>query len=292
MRNRWLALLLFPLALFLAGCELENFGDSQRYQEDFQQSHPLKAGGRLYLENFNGSVDIAGWDRETIDISGTKYASTERAVNAIKVDVVVSGDSVRIRTVRPSERWGNMGARYTIRVPRKTTLDKIATSNGSIEVGLIDAPVRVTTSNGAIRADNLTSGLEAHTSNGSVTLEEVKGDLEATTSNGSIRAELAGTANGRPVRLRTSNGSIDLTLDSVGTGGVVASTSNASITLRLPSAASADLDASTSNGSINNEFENNFRGRTEKHRLEGSIGSGGARVELHTSNGRIQILKR
>lgn len=292
MPAKWPVVFLLPLSLLLAGCELENFGDSQRFQEDFQQSHPFKPGGRLYVENFNGAVDVAGWDKETIDISGTKYASTQRAVDAIKIDVVVSDGSVRIRTVRPSERWGNMGARYTIRVPRRTSLEKIATSNGSIEAGDLDAPVRLTTSNGAIRADNLRQGIEASTSNGSITLENVRGAVDASTSNGSIRAEISRTGEGRPIRLRTSNGSVDASLDGAGTGGVVVTTSNASITLRLPPSVSADIDASTSNGSITNEFEDSFRGRSDKRHLEGSIGSGGARLELATSNGRIQILKR
>jgi hypothetical protein len=210
MPAKWPAVLLLPLSLLLAGCELENFGDTQRYQEDFQQTHPFKPGGRLYVENFNGAVDVAGWDKDSIDISGTKYASTQTAVDAIKIDVVVSGDSVRIRTVRPSERWGNMGARYTIRVPRRTALEKIATSNGSIEAGGIDAPVRLVTSNGAIRADNLRQGVEASTSNGSITLETVQGAVDASPSNGSIRAEILGAAEGRPVRLRTSNGSVEV----------------------------------------------------------------------------------
>jgi len=85
---------------------------------------------------------------------------------------------------------------------------------------------------------------------------------------------------------------VDASLDGAGTGGVLVTTSNASITLRLPPSVSADIDASTSNGSITNEFEDSFRGRSDKRHLEGSIGSGGARLELATSNGRIQILKR
>ena len=53
-------------ALFLAGCDdidLDGFGGSQRYKEDFHFSYPLTAGGTLRVERFNGSVEISGWER-------------------------------------------------------------------------------------------------------------------------------------------------------------------------------------------------------------------------------------
>ena len=132
MPRRILFWLLLPFLVVVTGCDLEDmdFGNSSRFQEEFHESHALKPGGRLYLENFNGSVDIAGWDQETVDISGTKSASTEQLLHALTIDVVASGDSIRVRSVRPSSRWGNMGVRYTIRVPRRTSLERIETSNG------------------------------------------------------------------------------------------------------------------------------------------------------------------
>jgi len=258
----------------LASCDLADFGDASRFQEDFHQSLPMKAGGRLYLETFNGAVDVSGWDRDEADITATKYASTQNAVDALKIDVAASGDSIRIRSIRPSERWGNMGVRYTIRVPRKTTLERIQTSNGAIDVSNLDAPARLTTSNGAVRADN------------------VQGGLEASTSNGSIRALTSGPNDGRSLRLSTSNGSVELTVDKLGVGGAVVHTSNGSITVNLPGSASLDVDASTSNARITNDFEDAFRGRASKRRLEGAIGSGGPKLELSTSNGGIRLRKR
>src|SRR5207249_442335 len=64
-------------ALLLAGCEdWVEAGSADRYKEDFHFSYPLSANGRVEVESFNGSVEISGWDQNTIDISGTKYANT------------------------------------------------------------------------------------------------------------------------------------------------------------------------------------------------------------------------
>jgi hypothetical protein len=273
MPRRILFWMLVPLLVLFTGCDLADFGDSSRFQEEFHETHPLKAGGRLYLENFNGSVDISGWDQDTVDISGTKYASTEEMLHSITIDVIASGDSIRVRTVRPSTRWGNMGARYTIRVPRRTSLEKIATSNGSIDASFIDAPVRLTTSNGRVRVDN------------------VQGALEVRTSNGSIRATVNSMEDGRPVTLHTSNGSVELSVEKLGRSDVTVTTSNGSVTVRLPSRIAADVVASNSNGSITNDFEDSFQGRSEKHHLEGRIGGGGPTLELRTSNGSIRLLR-
>src|SRR5713226_1865969 len=122
MRKRTFVLLA-PALLFMAGCDFEDFASSDRYTADFHYSYPLKSGGRVSVESFNGSVEITSWSQDSVDISGVKYAATSALLDAIKIDIVNSADSIHIRTVRPSERRGNMGAKYIIKVPRKTELE-------------------------------------------------------------------------------------------------------------------------------------------------------------------------
>src|SRR5690349_6457786 len=90
--------------LMLAGCDWEDFGSSTQYSTDFHYSYPLNPGGHVSLENFNGSVEIAGWDQNTVDIGGAKYGATPEARDAVKIDISHAADSVSIRTIRPSER--------------------------------------------------------------------------------------------------------------------------------------------------------------------------------------------
>jgi hypothetical protein len=67
--------------LVMASCDdLGGFSDSQRFKEDFHYSYDLKPGGTLYMENMNGSIEISGWEKDGIDISGTKYAAEENAL--------------------------------------------------------------------------------------------------------------------------------------------------------------------------------------------------------------------
>jgi hypothetical protein len=297
------------VSIFMLGAceEIDLGGNSDRYREDFHFSYPLSAGASVQLENMNGSVEIVGWDKNTVDIDGTKYANTEERMRDIRIDVAQSPNAVSIRTVMSGPRFGNYGAKYVIHVPRRADLQNIVTSNGTLRVESVDGHARLKTSNGAIRALEMQGSLDARTSNGSIDLSDVTGDTTLHTSNGTIKADVkkgnfeATTSNGNitahlvepdshPVRLESSNGHIDLTMDAA--REVHADTSNSSITVRMPSQAGATVRAHTSNSSITSDFDVSMHGgMISKHRLEGNIGSGGPLLDLGTSNGAIRILR-
>ena len=301
-------LLLAPALLFAVGCDIEDFDSSDHYNADFHYG-PYKSVTRLTVENFNGSIELSGWDQDSVEISGVKHAGTKEMLDNLKIDVVNAGNSVQIRTVRPSERRGNMGAKYVIKVPRKIELERISSSNGSVRVTDIEGPARLRTSNGGIHATNLKGSLDAQTSNGGVEVldlegaavlktsngrvhaEGVRGTLEAETSNGGINVHLTNAESGRPVKLETSNGSIDLTVDKTTQNDVHASTSNGGITVHMPPSIGARVQAHTSNGSISSDFEVQVKGQISKHSLDGTIGSGGPLLDLSTSNASIHLVK-
>jgi len=297
------------LAMLLAGCEDwgDWGGDSGRYKEDFAYNYTLKPGGRLYVESLNGAVEVMGWDQDKVEITGTKYASTESTLQALRIDIVTTDDSIRVRTVTPSGHRGGMGAKYTLHVPRKTEIERIVTSNGRITVDDIDSAARLKTSNGSVRVNRTNGNLDVetsnagveltahngpavvHTSNGSIKADGVRGFLDATTSNASINARLTDPEPGKPVKLESSNGSITVEVASYKANEIRASTSNAGITLKVPHSVNAQLRARTSNGSIQTDFDVNVRGTMSKNSMEGTIGSGGPMLELETSNGTIRL---
>ncbi len=281
----------------LAGCDDFDIGASfDRYREDFHFSYPLNAGGRIELEGFNGSVDIVGWDKDLVEIDGTKYAGTEERMKQIKIDISPSADSIMIRTSHPAERFGNAGAKYSLHVPRHAELASISTSNGPIRAENIENRARLKTSNGGIHASGIRGSLDAQTSNGGVDISDMAGDATIRTSNGSVHAEVkkgsfdAHTTNGsitarlleadtRPVRLQSSNGHIEVTMDAA--REIHADTSNSSITVRMPGSMGATVNAHTSNASISSDFDVSVHGgRLTKHSLEGTIGSGGPLLDL------------
>jgi len=300
-----------PLVPFLLVSALVFAGDSSRYREDFHYSYPQTAGGRLTLDNFNGSVEITGWDQNTVDISGAKYAESQDLLHQMRVEASNSGNAVRVKTTRPDPHHGNCGAKYIIKVPRRTELEEIHSSNGSLRVEDIEGNAHLETSNGSVHLGRIRGNVEARSSNGSVEVNDVKGNvnfrssnggvhadnlegaLEAETSNGTIRVHLRDAAAGHPIRLSTSNGGIDLQVDTPRQNDVVASTSNGPITVRMPAGTGASLHASTnSSGSVRSDFDVLVHGgEISKHRMDGILGGGGPKFDLTTSNGNIALVK-
>jgi DUF4097 and DUF4098 domain-containing protein YvlB len=293
--------------LSLSSCVV-GVGNWERYSKDFHFNYPLKAGGSITVETFNGSIDISGWDEETVDISGTKYGRSPDEADNLKVDVNAGPTSVSVRVPQPSMWRNNLGAKLVIKVPRNTQFDRITTSNSSIRTQDGSGPARLRTSNGSIRVVDLRGDLEAHTSNSSIELQRVDGDARLHSSNGHIRASRvsglvdASTSNSsisvdvqrpdRPVRVDTSNGSVDVSLPAAFSSPLRVGTNNAPITVRLNDGINARISARTSNSSIKTDVEIRAQGELSKNRLDGVLGSGGPLFDLSTSNGSINLVRR
>jgi hypothetical protein len=297
------------LTTALAGCGLHDFDLGDRITEDFRQTHPLKAGGHLTVESFNGGIEVYGWDQDSVEINGTKYAHSKDMLDSIRIEVTPSGNSLAIRADAPREmHGGNRGVRFTLHVPRHTLIDRIQSSNGGVRIEDVNGDAKLRTSNGTIRVRQFKGNLEGETSNGGVTLEQfsgsatlvtsnggiqvsgVKGYLDARTSNGPIEASVSDMEPGRPIKLRSSNGPVRLDVDSNRLPDITATTSNASITVRLPTTASARIKAHTSNSSVRTDLAlNNVT--TSKTSLDGTLNGGGPVVDLSTTNGSIRLEK-
>ena len=289
MRGLYLATVIAALA-GLAACDLEDVvaADSQRYREPFKYSYDLKPGGRFSLEGFNGPVEIYGWSQDKVEINGEKYASDKDKLDDIKIGVMHTADVVSVKATRPDwNNWhGGAGVKFIIHVPRKVILDEVRTSNGPLSIEGTEGKARLATSNGPMKIRDLKGDLDAHTSNGPLTVSGFNGSLLAATSNGPVDIRAGDLSAGRPVKIRTSNGPVRLTLNKLTTDVQVRS-SNGPIEFRVPETG-MNLNASTSSGKVRSDFA--VSGETEsKSELIGKVGSGGPTVDLRTSNSSIRI---
>ena len=180
-----------PLFLSLTGCDADDvLAAAAQEKQDFHYTKPLNQGGKFSIENINGSVEISGWDKNEVDISGTKYARTKAFLDEIKIDVQASNGMVSIRTIPPVDRsHSNAGAKYMIRVPRRVAVDSAASSNGSISLSSVEGAARIRTTNGRIAAKSVKGLLDITTTNGNVDIADVTGGARVSTSNGTVDAD-------------------------------------------------------------------------------------------------------
>jgi DUF4097 and DUF4098 domain-containing protein YvlB len=255
-------------ALLLTACIHADWGANSR--ESFHYNYDLKPGGRVSLQGFNGHIEVAGWDKDSVEVEGEKSASSEANLKRIRIETRHEADVVEIRATQGSSAgwFSGSGVSYTVHMPKKAALSA-HTSNGHIELRDLEGAARLKTSNGRIHGDGVSGSVEADTSNGRIEL------------NG-LTAE---------TRVETSNGSVTLGFARPPAGAVHASSSNGPIAVRLPRETTAHVEARTSNGQIVSDFELSAEPSREKTRLSADIGRGGALMELQTSNGRITLTR-
>ena len=235
---------------------------TQELREEFQQTYPLSANGRLSLENLNGGVHITVWDRAEVQVSAVKRAYRRERLTEAKIEVNATADAIRIKTDYPDwdqnftddqkGRYNNPAlVDYTVTVPRNVRLDSVDLVNGSLDVDGVEGDVKASSVNGRITARGLA---------GVAKLSTVNGNLEATFTK---------LDEAKPISLGSVNGNV---------------------TLIIPSDASAVVKAGTVHGDISNEFGLNVQhGDYVGHELYGQLGAGGARIKLGNVNGRIWI---
>lgn len=231
------------------------------FTEEFHQTYPLPATGRVSIENINGGVRIAVWDQNVVKVDAVKKANQKEKLDEAKIDVSTTADSVRIKTEYPDRNqtsgegkhsYNNPATiEYSLTIPRKARIDSADLVNGSLEIEGAEGDVKAACVNGQVRARGLT------------------GEVKLSTVNGGVEATI--------VRLDEAKST---TLNSV----------NGSITLIIPADSNAQVRASTVHGAITNDFGLQVNdGQYVGHDLSGQIGTGGPRIRLNNVNGSISI---
>lgn len=253
----WMGAILGTLCALFFTVVQGHASDKGRYTEEFHQTYPLAAGGRIELDNINGAVHITGWDRNEVKVDALKYAGTKERLDEAKIDVEAGSGFVSIRTKYPNHDhifnggWNDpAGVEYTLMVPRGARLDEIKLINGALDIHGVSAEVRASCINGRMLAEGL------------------QGRVKLSAINGRMEARFERLTNS-PVELSSVNGTLELI---------------------LPSDTKAELEASTVSGGIDNDFGLHVRHhRFVGHNLHGELGGGGTQVRLSDVNGRIEI---
>jgi DUF4097 and DUF4098 domain-containing protein YvlB len=233
----------------------------EQVTEEFHQTYPLSATGRVSLGNINGGVKIKVWDRAAVQVDAIKKAYRKERLAEATIEVTSTEENIRIKTEYPDEnqsfykddrRYDNPAiVEYSLTVPRKAVLASIELINGPLDI------------------DGVEGDVKASSINGPVTARGLMGEARLSTINGPLQAVFTQLDGAKPITLGSVNGQV---------------------TLIIPSNANASVRAGTVHGSISNDFGIQVKhGEYVGHNLEGQIGTGGPRIKLGNVNGGIRI---
>jgi DUF4097 and DUF4098 domain-containing protein YvlB len=220
--------------------------------KEFNQTYPLQPGGTFELQNVNGTVDVQGWDRDTIEIHAVKTAKHQESdLDLVSIDVDAKPNVVSVATHYPQNEGVEVVVEYTVRVPHCAHVEHLGTVNGTLRVS------------GVEKVEDL------RTVNGNIDVYEAGGSVHAHTTNGNVHLELS--------HVQDKNGAI-------------AETTNGSVLLAVPADTQADLETRCLNGNFSSELPVTFESALKPREMHGRLGHGGAPIRLHTVNGGIRLV--
>jgi hypothetical protein len=260
----WLATLAFAGA---AGAQRE---PARTEREAFTWSGRIPEGRWISVRNLNGTIEVerATGDRvEVVAARITRRGNPEfvrfevQKFGTGEQDVLVcalwgensSCNELNYRS-RYDNSWRNNDVRveFRVRVPRGV---KVAVSNV----------------NGEVSVDGASSEVDAESTNGSLFVSTTSGPVNARTTNGSIRAVMGKFDLKSDLRFESTNGSV---------------------IAEFADDIDAEIDLSTTNGRFLTDFPVTISGRIDPRRLRATLGKGGPRIRLHTTNGNVELRKR
>ena len=257
--------------------------------------------GEIEIVNVSGSVEVDGWNRSEVEVSGAVGDGVER------VDVTGAGNRTSIHVVsRTAHGWNSENeADLVIHVPAKSTVSATLVS-ADLKITGVVGELKLQTVSGGIRGDaggdvraSTVSGnlqlmaraakaLEVRTISGDIHLTGGGGDVDLTTVSGKATIELADVTR---ARLKSVSGDLSATLTLQPDGQIESESVSGDVSLIFANEPSAEFDVQSFSGDIKNCFgpkplESRYGPGS---RLEFKNGEGHAHVRINTKSGDVKL---
>jgi len=254
----------------------------------------IQPGGRLEVDNFDGTVEIRTWTRNAVRVQATPSHRSEVEVESgggvvqvrsmghrgpgsvsyritvpAAIDVSVNGHSGDVSVDGPTGEISVETVEGSITARGGGRYVSLRSVEGDITLAKSKARADLNSVEGAIKVTDLTGELSAQTVDGEIVLEGVDSpNIEATTVDGDISFRGAFKDGGR-YRFNSHDGSITVTVPQV--NGTVL--------------------VSTFDGGFESDFPLTLTGTRSSQRLNFTLGTGNVRLELESFDGSITLRK-
>ena len=273
--------------------------------EEVDRTLDAAPDGEVDVSNIAGSIELVGWSRNQVEVTGTLGRNVKELV------FERDGDNVTIQVKVPRKSGRGSGADLTIRVPENSSID-VSGVSADISVEGVRGVQRLQTVSGDVETESFDNDVSAESVSGDVDVEGDKGDTE--TNIGTVSGDVtlaggsgvvrAGSVSGDVVidegtfsraELGTVNGDVIFRAGLRKDGRFSAETVNGDMDVEFAGDVSARIEVETFNGSIRNCFGPEPQ-RTSKYtpglELSFTEGSGDGRVEISTMNGDVSLCKK
>jgi len=275
------------------------------FAEDVNEKMDADADGTVSISNLAGSVEVQGWSRNEVEITGELGSNVEELI------FERDGDEILIKVKVPRRSHGRgIASELSINIPQGSSV-QVHTVSADIEVSDVEGEQQLESVSGdvttaahaadielgsvsgdiEVQADNQSIRSRMNTVSGDIEMDSLAGELHAESVSGEITM-----VNGSFERasLSTVNGDITYHARLLDDGRLDIETINGTVDVDFDGDVSARFDIETFNGSIRNCFGPDAV-RTSQYapgrELKFTEGGGSGRVTIQTLNGSLRLCK-
>jgi DUF4097 and DUF4098 domain-containing protein YvlB len=272
--------------------------------EEINQSMDAAADGTVSISNIAGSVEVQGWSRNQVEVTGELGDDVEELI--FKRD----GDEIRIKVKSRHRSSHDVDSDLVIKVPVRSSLE-VHTVSADIDITEVTGEQSIESVSGDIATEAQTSDIDINSVSGDLEiagdnksmrsrLSSVSGDIDTENLAGEIGAESVSgdlvVADGvfDRVMLGTVNGDIVFHARLLDDGRLDVETVNGDVNIEFAGDVSARFDIETFNGDIRNCFGPKAVRVSEYapgYELKFTEGGGSSRVTIETLNGDLSLCR-
>ena len=259
-----------------------------------EETRPVKADGVIDVHQFGGTVHVTGWNQNVLKVHA-------RFEGDCHLEIEPSGDRTGIGL---SCRHGPGVGDVEIQVPKASRLE-LRTMSADVTVRDMSGVERLHTVNGDIDVAGGTPGeVEARTTSGDVKIQAGAGTTRAHSVSGTVkvtgvhgRATLS-TVSGdtaltgqdfSEISVQSVSGDVVITGSVLPQGTVEATSHSGDIVLHMPNNTNADVEMRSYSGDL--VIDMGSGKKTAEKELDAKIGSGGAKLRLHSFSCDVRVTR-
>lgn len=269
---------------------------------NIDETRDAQPHGEVEVSNIAGEINVIGWDKEQIEVTGYLGDGVER------LDFVQDRSHTLIKVIYPKNSRNVNGSVLNIRVPEDSDLSvngvsadievsgvkglqRLATVSGEVETEVFenDAEIKAVSGDLQVRGSEYPAFLTLTTVSGDLEVEKIAGELEMSTVSGDLEV-VAGILT--RARLKTTNGDISLVGILAEGGRIDAKTINGDVDIKLEGGKDIAIEIETFYGDIDSCFDAEVQRKSQYgpgRYLRFSEGEGSRKVVINTLNGDVEI---
>lgn len=182
-------------------------GEPAVYEQDFEETVSVREEASIDLAHSHGQITVQGWDKEEIQIKGTKIVraidleTAQMFAEQMRVEVASDQRRVTVRTHRPEAeaawRIQNITINYELLAPHRFSA-AVQNRHGRTCIAHFAGTLAVNNQHGDLHIEEIGDTLTVQHEHGHIDIAQIEGDADVRKSHGDLRMKsVSGTLNFR-----------------------------------------------------------------------------------------------